>query len=105
MRFGMSNVKPISIPLASHFNLSSSLCRSTDDENDNMSCVPYANVVGSLMYVMVSTGPNISHVVGVVSRYMENPRKEHWGIVKWVLRYLKDTSNYCITYKSGSDLV
>jgi hypothetical protein len=41
--------------------------------------------VGSLMYVMVSTRPNISHAVGVVSRYMENPGKEHWEAVKWVL--------------------
>jgi hypothetical protein len=65
----------------------------------------YANAVGSLMYVMVSTRPNISHAVGVVSRYMENPGKEHWEAVKWVLRYLRGTSNYCITYNSGSDLV
>jgi hypothetical protein len=36
----------------------------------------YVNVVGSLMYTMVSTRPNISYAVGVVSRYMENPGKE-----------------------------
>jgi hypothetical protein len=41
------------------------------------------------MYVMVSTRPNISHAVGVVSRYMENPGKEHWATVKWVLQYLE----------------
>jgi hypothetical protein len=57
------------------------------------------------MYVMVSTRPDISHVVGVVSRYMENPGKEHWAIVKWVLRYLRGTSDYCITYNSGFELV
>jgi hypothetical protein len=37
-----------------------------------MSRVPYANAIGILMYAMVCTKPNISHVVGVVNRYMEN---------------------------------
>jgi hypothetical protein len=98
MRFSMNNVKPIQIPLASHFNLSSGVCPSNDEEKDYISHVPYANAVGSLMYAMVSTRPNISHAVGVVSRYMENPRKEQWEAVKWVLRYLRGTSNYSITY-------
>jgi hypothetical protein len=42
-----------------------------------MSRIPYANAVESLMYAMVSTGAYISHAVGVVSGYMENPGKEH----------------------------
>jgi hypothetical protein len=50
-----------------------------------MSHVPYANGVGSLMYAMVSTRPDISHAVGVVSRYIENTGKEHWEEVKWML--------------------
>jgi hypothetical protein len=70
-----------------------------------MSRVPYVNVVGSLMYVMVCTRPDISHVVGVVSKYMENPGKEHWATMKWVLRYLRGTSNYCITFNDSSDEV
>jgi hypothetical protein len=77
MRFGMNNVKPVQIPLASHFNLSSSLCPTNDKEKDYMSHVPYSNAVGSLMYAMVSTRPDISHAVGVVSRYMKNPGKDH----------------------------
>ena len=77
LRFGMNNVKPVSIPLASHFKFSSSLCPNTDEEKDYMSRIPYANVVGCLMYAMVCTRPDISHAVGVVSRYMANPGKEH----------------------------
>lgn len=42
-----------------------------------MSRVPYASAVGSLMYAMICTRPDISHAVSVVSRYMENPGKEH----------------------------
>eukprot|EP00253_Pinus_taeda_P022944 PITA_22944 len=42
---------------------------------------------------------------GVVSRYMENLGKEHWSTVKWVLRYLRGTSSYCITYNKSSEFV
>ena len=105
LRFGMNNVKPVSVPLASHFKLSSSLCPNTDEEKDYMSRILYANVVGCLMYAMVCTRPDISHAVGVVSRYMENPGKEHWSAMKWVLQYLRGTSSYCISYNKSSEFV
>ena len=52
-----------------------------------MEHVPYESVVGSLMYIMVCTLPNISHVVGVLSMYMSTLGKEHWITVKRVFRY------------------
>jgi hypothetical protein len=104
MSFGLNNVKPVKIPLDSHFKLSSRLCPSNDEENEYMYRVLYANAVGSSMYAMVSTRPNISHVVVVVSRYMENPGKVHLEIVKWVLWYLRGTCNFCITYNGCIDL-
>jgi hypothetical protein len=106
MKFYMNNVKPGNIPLSFDFKLSSSLCPSNKEENDYMSFVPYANVVGSLMYVMVSTRTNISHAISVVSRYMANPcRDHHWETMKWVLCYLRGTSDDSITYNGCSDLV
>ena len=45
------------------------------------------------MLCIVCTRPDIAHVVGVVSRYMSHPRIEHWNVVKWILRYLRGTSN------------
>ena len=50
---------------------------------------------GSLMYVMVCMRPDITFVVGVVSRYMSNLGREHWVAVKWILMYLKGTSKVC----------
>ena len=49
----------------------------THEEIEHMTSVPYASVVGSLMYAMVFTQPNISHVVGVLRKYMSTPGKEH----------------------------
>ncbi|XP_070014446.1 secreted RxLR effector protein 161-like [Nicotiana sylvestris] len=60
-------------------------------EREYMSRVPYANVVGSLMYVMICTRPDISHAIRVVSRYMHDLGKEHWQAVKGILRYIRNT--------------
>ena len=54
---------------------------------------------------MVCTRPNISHEFGVVSEYMENPGKEHWSAVKWVLRHLRGISYYCITYNRSNEFI
>jgi len=64
--------------------------------------VSYASAVGSLMYVMVCTNLDITHVVGVVSRFLSNPKKEHWEGVKWILRYLKSTSKMHLSFKRSN---
>ena len=66
--------------------------------------VPYASAVGSLMYAMVCTKPNIAHAVGVLSRFMSKPRNEHWRTVKRVLRYLRGTSDYGLCYQGRPGL-
>ena len=99
-RFSMfEKTKPVSTPLAPHFKLSASQYPKTEDEQEYMSKVPYSNAVGSLMYVMVCTRPDISHAVGNVSRYMHNPGKEHWQAVKWILRYIQKTLDVGLIFK------
>ena len=89
----MKNVKPVSTPLACHMKLSKKMCPTAREEKENMSKVPYSSVVGSLMYAMVCTRPDIAHAVGVVSRFLKNSGKEHWEAVKWILRYLRGSSD------------
>jgi hypothetical protein len=69
-----------------------------------MSHVPYVSAVGSLMYEMVCTRPDIAHAVGVLSRYMSKPRKEHWTTVKRVFKYLHDAASYGLWYQARSGL-
>ncbi|KAM1399624.1 hypothetical protein ACFX2F_027020 [Malus domestica] len=91
-RFRMNeNSKPVSTPLASHFKLNASMSPKTVEESQYMAQIPYANVVGSLMYAMVCTRPDISQAVSIVSRYMHNPGKGHWQAVKWILPYILGT--------------
>ena len=103
-RFNMHNSKPVSTPFASHFKLSKEMCPKTQEDMDYMSKVPYASVVGSLMYAMVCTRLDIAHAVGVVSRYMNNLGKEHWMAVKCILRYLKGTTNQALCFGGSTFL-
>lgn len=103
-RFNMQDCKPISTPLPVNFKLSSEMCPSSENERMEMSRVPYASAVGSLMFAMICTRPDIAHAVGVVSRYMANPGQEHWSAVKRILRYVKGTSDVALCY-GGTDFI
>ena len=89
----MENAKAVSTPLAAHFKLSVNQSPSNEAEKLDMQRVPYASAVGSLMYAMVCTRPDIAHAVGTVSRFLSNPGREHWNAVKWILRYLHGTTS------------
>ena len=63
-----------------------------------MKAVPYASIVGSLMYVMLCTRPDIYYSIGIVSRYQSNLRREHWTTVKHILKYLRRTRDNMLIY-------
>jgi hypothetical protein len=104
-RFNMNNAKVVSSPLATHFKLSTKQSPSTDEEKEDMERIPYASAVGSLMYAMVCTRPDIAHAVGVVSRFLSDPGREHWNAVKWIMRYLRGTSKLCLSFGSGKPML
>ena len=95
-RFNMQDCKPITTPLPVNYKLSSSMCPSNEAERMEMSRVPYASAVGSLMYAMICTRPDIAQAIGTVSRFMEDLENEHWNIVKMILRYIKRKLRCCI---------
>ncbi|CAA0832460.1 Gamma-glutamyl hydrolase 1 [Striga hermonthica] len=70
-----------------------------------MAGVPYSSGVRSLMYAMVCTRPDIAHAVGIVSRYLSNPGKDHWEAVKWILRYQKDSANKSLSFDKGNPIL
>ena len=98
-KFNMTDAKARSTPMGSQLKLSKKQSPKTDEDKEEMAKIPYASAVGSLMYAMVCTRPDIAHAVGVVSRFMSNPGKEHWEGVKWLLRYLKGTSKVTLCFR------
>eukprot|EP00253_Pinus_taeda_P029393 PITA_29393 len=91
--------KLVKVPIPVNVKLSAELYPKTQEQEEDMSCVPYVSAVGSLMYAMVCTIPYIAHAVGVLSKFMSKLGKEYWTIVKRVFRYLRDTSDYGLCYQ------
>lgn len=73
------------------FKLSCDQCPTTNFEKESMLSFPYSNAMGYVMYSMICTRPNLSYVVSVLSRFMENYDKLHWQAMKWLHSYLKYT--------------
>ena len=78
----MGNAKLVSTPLTNHFKLSIVQCPITDSKKEGMSKVPYASVVGCLLYAMVCTIPDLTYGVSVVSKFLANLKRQHWDTVR-----------------------
>jgi len=96
-RFNMSDCKPISTPL----DPKAALKEGNPSEHVSF---PYREAVGSIMYLMVGTRPDLASAIGLVSRFLENPSSDHVNAVKRILRYIKGTLDFCLEYKVGSSL-
>ncbi|GJT32048.1 retrotransposon protein, putative, ty1-copia subclass [Tanacetum coccineum] len=82
-RFKMENSKKGNLPLHHGIKISKDLCLKNDEELDRMSRVPYASAVGSIMYVMTCTRPDVSFALSMVSRHQQNPGEAvTWKISK-----------------------
>ncbi|XP_020081861.1 uncharacterized protein LOC109705542 [Ananas comosus] len=77
------------------------MCPNTFEEIQRMSKIPYASAIGSLMYAMLCTRPDIALAVSVTSRYQSNPGEEHWIAVKNILKYLRRTKDMFLVFGGG----
>ena len=73
----MKHAKPVSTTLGSHFKLIKRSCSSSKKEKGDIASTIYSSTVGSLMYAMVCTRPDIARAIGVISMFMVNPGKDH----------------------------
>ena len=102
-KFYMELSRNVKVPLAGHFKLSAEQSPVTEEEKIKMTKIPYASAVGSLMYSMICTRPDLAYAVSVLSKYMANPGLDHWLAMKWVLKYVNSTVNYGLIYKYTSN--
>ena len=97
-RYGLDELKPVSIPMNTNVRLNSSQSPTTTDDIAAMRNVPYHEAVGSLMYASLSTRPDITFAVQTVSRFASNPGMAHWEAVKLIFRYLKGSRKLWLSY-------
>ncbi|XP_041000938.1 secreted RxLR effector protein 161-like [Juglans microcarpa x Juglans regia] len=85
-----------------HSKLSITQAPETDEDKEFMKNIPYASIVGSIMYIMVCTRLDLTYAVSIVSRFMSNPGKSHWHALKCVFQYLSSTK--CFGLKFGENM-
>jgi hypothetical protein len=90
----MSDCKSLTTPCDVGTILSRDMAPHTDVERRIIQNIPYCSSVGSLMYTMVATRPDLGYAISTLSVYMADPGQQHWKAMKRVLRYLHHTTNY-----------
>ena len=63
----------------------------------------YQSLLGSLMYLVVGTCPDIAFAVATLSKFNANPTRNHFLAAKRILRYLQQTAHFSLVYKHGQD--
>jgi hypothetical protein len=87
-RFNMENFKGVTTPINPNEKLSKEMCSKTEEEKKAVEKLPYQSLVGFLMYLTVSTRPDIAHAGSMLSQFNTNFGEQHWRAAKRVLRYL-----------------
>ncbi|UYV66792.1 hypothetical protein LAZ67_4002870, partial [Cordylochernes scorpioides] len=100
-KYRMKEAKPISTPMDSNSKLTK--ISSIEGENEPVKRVEYQSLIGSLIYLSVSTRPDIAYAVSVLGQFSNDPRRQHWNAAKRVLRYLKGTLCLKITYEKTNE--
>jgi hypothetical protein len=91
---GMAQCNPCCVPMENRLKL-------TKNSGEVIDATRYRSMIGSLRY-LVNTRPDLAYAVGVLSRFMEAPGKQHWAAMKQVLRYVQGTQGFGCTYREGS---
>ncbi|KAK1423646.1 hypothetical protein QVD17_18952 [Tagetes erecta] len=93
---GMSNCNASLWPMEHKLQLTK------DEDGRSVNPTEYRRIIGSLRY-LIHTRPDLSYSVGVVSRFMQNPKESHYAAVKQILRYIKGTTGFGLKYHKEGD--
>ena len=101
----MDQAKKGFLPLLQGVKLSQTQCPTTAEDREKMKGVPYASDIGSIMYAMLCTRPDVGLAISIAGRCQSNPGVEHWTAVKNILKYLKRTKDMFLIYGGDKELV
>lgn len=97
-KFGYFDCDPVTTPYDGKIHLKK-------NREHSVAQAEYAQIIGSLMYLMNSTRPDIAYAVGRLSRYTQCPNKEHWMALDRVAKYLKGTIDFGLCFKRSPPVI
>ena len=92
------------LPVRHGIHISKSMRPKTLEEIRQMSDIPHASAIGSLINAMTCTRLDIAYAVSITSRYQSNPGSKRWAAVKTVLKYLRRTKDMFLVYGRAIEL-
>jgi hypothetical protein len=95
IRFGMTECNPVATPLDISIQLKSADKETSQSPIDQ---TLFRQMIGSLMYLMIGTRPDIAAAVSIISQFASNPTTLHHQAAKRILRYIKGTINIKLNY-------
>lgn len=102
-RFNLLDSRPVATPSAVGERVTTEQSPQTKLELEDTSAVPYAEVVGCLIFLANWTRPDISYSISMVSQFLKQPGRAHWAAVKRIYRYLKGTLSYGLQYTASGN--
>ncbi|GKE77069.1 retrotransposon protein, putative, ty1-copia subclass, partial [Tanacetum coccineum] len=97
-RYRMDNSKRGTIPMQERLDLNKSQGTQTPKEVNRMKNLPYASAIGSIMYAVRCTRPDVAFAQNLTSRFQQNPSELHWTAMKNILEYLRNTKDMFLVY-------
>ncbi|GJZ74068.1 retrotransposon protein, putative, ty1-copia subclass [Tanacetum coccineum] len=97
-KYKMDNSKRGHIPMQERLDLNKTQGASTPEEVKRMQNVPYTSAVGSIMYVVRCTRPDVAFAQNITSRFQQSPGESHWSAMKNILKYLRITKDMFLVY-------
>jgi hypothetical protein len=94
----MEDSKKGFLPMLQGKILSKTQGPATAEDREEMNKIPYASAIGSIMYAMLCTRPDVAHAISLTSRYQSDPGLEHWTAVKNIFKYLRRTKEMFPVY-------
>jgi hypothetical protein len=104
-QFNMQDSKKGFLPMSHGITLSKKQCPTDLDEQGRLRVIPYASAIGSIMYAMICTRPDISYALSAMSRYQSNYDNAHWTIIKNILKYLRRTKEALLVFGGEEELI
>ncbi|KAJ9552528.1 hypothetical protein OSB04_016573 [Centaurea solstitialis] len=102
-RFKTDESKKGYIPMQHGIVLSKTQCLVSSQDHDRIKSIPYASAIGSIMYAMLCTRPDVTYSVSVTSRFQQNPGEPHWVAVKNIFKYLRRTKEMFLVFGGSED--
>ena len=99
----ISETRNTDIPIQPGHKLTTELTDETECLRKHVDATKYRKVIGSLIYLMTCTRPDISYSVSILSRFLQEPRELHWRFLKWLLKYVSTTREFSLTFHKDKE--